>query len=642
MMKFVSMLESWRLTVVSGVALAVSLVFRLMDYCPTVVVGPCSLALDPALVSVFISGVPLLYWALRMLILMRRITSALLITMAMVACLYIGELFAAGEVAFIMALGGLLEMYTVQRAKRGITQLVSLVPDTARRIESDGSLTTVAVGDVAVGDVVRVLPGERVSVDGVVISGATSVDQSVMTGESLPVDKAVGDTMFCGTMNCHGSVDIQATAVVADTSLQKMIALVRDAEQHKAPTQRIVDRWAQWLVPIALAIAVVTYLVVNAAGVPDALDRAVTVLVVFCPCALALATPVSVVAGIGQATRHGVLVKSGEALEMMGRCNCVAFDKTGTLTVGRLTVAEVLPLDSSLTADDLLRLTASVEAHSEHPIGRAVVRHYDGRLLDVDNFAMLPGKGVQGVVKLQAEVKDDQTADGVAVVCGTAAYLEACGVKGIGEALTALQTVQAEGKAAVLTAVDGRCAGIIVLGDSLRPTAASVAAELRAMGVETVMLTGDNSRVATALAQQAGRDSERAELLPADKVTAISDLQTSGRMVCMVGDGVNDAPALKMATVGVAMGGMGSDIAVEAADIALMGDDIAQLPYLKRLSHAVIRSIKVNITLSMLINTVAITLSVLGLMGPMCGALVHNAGSVLVVLNAALLYDRKI
>ncbi len=617
MERLIKFLESLRMTIVGGVALLASLTLWLTGV---------EVRVDPAWLTVFICGLPLLWLAVTRLLFQRWVSSALLISIAMAACLWIGELFAAGEVAFIMAIGSLLEDYTVDRAKRGITSLIKLAPETGRRLR-DGREETVPVEEIRAGDLLRVLPGERICVDGLIVSGGTSVDQSVMTGESLPVDKAVGDTVFCGTVNCFGSVDIKATRVGSDSSLQKMIALVREAEKNKAPMQRIVDVWATWLVPVALLIAVATCFITSD------LVRGVTVLVVFCPCALALATPVSIVAGIGQATKYGVLIKSGEALERMGKADCITFDKTGTLTKGTLSVSDTLSFSEDFSKEDVVRLTASVEVRSEHPIGKAIVRHFldgGGELRACDDFTMFPGKGVKAVV------------EGKTVLCGKSDFLSEQGVELSEEITTSLGKLRGEGKASVLTAMEGRCIGLLALSDELRPNARKVMAELREMGVETVMLTGDNRQAASHLATLVGIGNVRAELLPADKVGAIRDLRDSGKSVCMIGDGVNDAPALKTADVGVAMGSMGSDIAIDAADIALMGDDISKVPYLKRLGNAVIRSIKVNISISMAINFVAITLSVLGLLGPVWGALVHNAGSVLVVLNAALLYDRKI
>lgn len=581
---------------------------------------------DPAWAAVVICGIPLLYLALWRVVYnpgIRKISSALLICIAMIASLMIGDVFAAGEVAFIMAVGAILEERTTERAQRGLRQLISLAPQRGRRIE-DGRETMIAAEEIRAGDVLRVLPGEAVPVDGEIVCGATSVDQSVMTGESLPVDKEVGDTVFCGTINRFGAIDIRASRVGEDSSLQRLIRMVREAEDKKAPMQRIADRWASWLVPVALLIAGAAYVLTG-----DVV-RAVTVLVVFCPCALVLATPTAVAAAIGQATRHGVIIKSGEALEKMGKVDTIALDKTGTLTLGRLEVCDVIPF-GGMGETELLSLAASAETLSEHPLGKAIAACARDRGIAfeaAEAFRMEAGRGIAAWVS------------GRALFCGSEAYLAQNGTElsaGMKETLDGLRD---QGKAAVLVA-DGACLGVVALSDVLRPAARETVERLSGMGVRTILLTGDNRRAAEYFAVRAGIDEVRAELLPEEKVKALLQLKREGRSVCMVGDGVNDAPALKTADVGVAMGSMGSDIAVEAADIALMSDDIARLPYLKRLSDATVRTIRLSIGLSLVINLAAIALSVRGLLTPTTGALVHNAGSVLVVLIAALLYDRK-
>lgn len=610
-------LSGWKMTVVSGVFLAASLVLLLTG---------AKLAVDPAWVTVLISGYSLLYLAISRLIRQRWISSALLITIAMIASIIIGELFAAGEVAFIMAIGALLEDMTVEKAKKGIHNLMKLTPRQARRL-IDGTEELVPIEEVRLGDRLRVLPGEVIPTDGVVLAGNTSVDQSVMTGESLPVDKGIDDMVFCGTMNCFGSVDIKTTQLIKDSSLQKMIDMVAEAENKKAPMQRIVDKWATWLVPIALAIAVIAYIITK-----DVV-RAVTVLVVFCPCALALATPTSIIAAIGQATKHGVIIKSGEALENMGKADTIAFDKTGTLTKGNLTVSDTISILLGLSESDLLLLTAAAEARSEHPLGKAILsqaKQTGGSIAESDDFTMIPGKGVMANVH------------GEIILCGSSTFLTENGVTITKPALTELEALQGQGKAVILVAKAGQLAGLIALSDTLRPAVKDMVGQLTSMGVKTVLLTGDNARTAAYLSKQVGITEVKADLLPGDKVSAVVALQAQGRKICMIGDGVNDAPALKTANVSVAMGGMGSDIAIEAADIALMGDDINKIPYLKQLSNTTLRTIKTNITVSMCINFVAVTLSILGLLNPVTGALVHNAGSVLVVLNAAMLYQKKI
>ena len=617
--RFSDFLAGIPMTILGGLFLAASLLLML-----TGIRWP----VDPAWATVIICGEPLVYLAMHRLIFQRQISSALLISIAMVAAILIHELFAAGEVAFIMALGAILEERTVARARKGLGRLIALAPPIGRRletIEGQSRWQEIPAPEIRAGDTLRVLPGEAIPADGDIISGETSVDQSIMTGESLPVDKKPGDPVFCGTLNRFGAIDIKATRVGQDSSLQKMIDLVREAEKRKAPMQRIVDRWAAWLVPAALLIALITYFVTFN------LNRVVTVLVVFCPCALALATPTSIMAAIGQAARKGVLIKSGEALEKMGRVDCVAFDKTGTLTSGRLEVSDVIPAPG-ISAGELLAVTAAAESRSEHPIGQAIAASAARRGItppDSTDFRMTPGKGVAARI------------DGHQVLCGSAAFLAEHRVTLSDNLNRTLEKLRSEGKAPVLVSRDSHCSGIVALADQIRPTAAAVVNRLKSLGTTVVLLTGDHAQTARGVAAAAGIEEFRAELLPEEKVAAIRTLEHQNRSVAMVGDGVNDAPALKTATVGIAMGGMGSAITVEAADIALMSDDIERIPYLKRLSNATIATIKFNITLSMLINLAAITLSVQGLLTPVTGALVHNAGSVLVVLNAALLYDRK-
>ncbi len=615
--QFFERLTGIRMTLVSGAFLTASLVLFLND---------CSLLLDPAWGSILISGSPLLHSALTRLIRQRRITSALLISVAMLASIFIGEIFAAGEIAFIMALGEILEDKTVARAQKGLHKLVALTPVQARRLSSKGE-ETVAVEDIQKGDILRILPGETVPVDGVIISGSTSLDQSVMTGESLPVDKTEGDEVFSGTLNRFGAIDIRASRLGEDSSLQKLIRMVREAENHKAPMQRIVDKWASWLVPSAMLIAVAAYFLTGD------ISRAVTVLVVFCPCALALATPTSIMAAIGQATKHGVIIKTGEALEIMGKVDCVAFDKTGTLTHGSLSVSDIYSCSSDFSENEVLRLAASAEALSEHPLGKAVTTSARSRSLElspVENFRMTPGKGIRAVI------------NGHPILCGSSQYLMENGIEIDPATERKAAALRCEGKAVILLALAGRNLGLIGLSDSLRSGAGAMVGELRKSGAEVVLLTGDHKESAAWFSRKAGISRVMSELLPEQKVENVVRMQTEGKKVCMIGDGVNDAPALKTADVGVAMATMGSDIAVEAADIALVGDDIGKIPYLKKLSNATIRTIKFNITMSMIVNFIAIILSVYGILTPVTGALVHNAGSVLIVLNAALLYDRKI
>ncbi|MGI6484723.1 MAG: heavy metal translocating P-type ATPase [Tepidanaerobacteraceae bacterium] len=607
------------MTIVGGVFLIASLILILMKI---------EVPVDPAWASVIISGIPLLYLAIWRIINnkgMSKISSALLISIAMIAAVAIGDVFAAGEVAFIMAIGAILEEKTAERSKRGLKELISLAPQQGRQIDN-GKEEMINAKEIKVGFILRVLPGEIIPVDGKIISGNTSVDQSIMTGESLPVDKEVGDSVFCGTINRFGAIDMEATHIGEDSSLQKLIRMVQDAENRQAPIQRIADKWATWLVPVALLIAVVTYFVTQD------IVRGVTVLVVFCPCALVLATPTAIMAAIGQATKHGIVIKSGEALENMGKVDTIAFDKTGTLTFGKLEVSDTISSKPDMEENTLLTLVASAEARSEHPLGKAIVAHAKDKgitLIDAEGFRMEAGKGIYANVS------------GRNLFCGSEKYLIENGIDIPKKVSDTLDTLRNQGKASILVAADGLCVGVIGLSDVLRSTAKEMVAELNEMDTQIVLLTGDNRRTADYFAKQVGITSVRAELLPEEKVQNIVQLQQQGKSVCMIGDGVNDAPALKTASVGVAMGAMGSDIAVDAADIALMSDDISKIPYLKRLSNGTVRTIKFSISLSLFINFVAILMSFMGWLTPITGALVHNAGSIFVVLIAALLYDRK-
>lgn len=617
--KINDVLASLPMTIIGGVFLLISFVL------PNISI---TLPVDPAWVTIIISGIPLLYLAVWRVIYntgISKISSALLITIAMFAAIAIGDLFAAGEVVFIMAIGAILEDMTTNRAKKGLKKLIALAPAQGRKITA-GKEEMIPAEQIKRDDILRILPGETIPVDGVIASGETSVDQSIMTGESLPVDKGIGEEVFCGTINRFGAIDIQATNVGQDSSLQKLIRMVQEAENKQAPMQRIADKCASLLVPVALLTAVITGIATNN------IVRAVTVLVVFCPCALVLATPTAIMAAIGQATKHGVIIKSGEALEKMGKVDTIAFDKTGTLTYGKLEVSDILSFDEAAGETDLLALAASAESKSEHPLGKAIVA-YAGKqsipLIESTVFKMTTGKGIY------AEVSDRK------LLCGNEKFMIENSVVIDKTVQIALERLRSEGKASILVADNAHCIGVIALSDVLRPEAATIISRLAAMNTKAVLLTGDNKKTATYFAEKVGIAEVHAELLPEEKVQSIEKLQAAQRNVCMIGDGVNDAPALKTASVGVAMGSMGSDIAVEAADIALMSDDISKIPYLKRLSNATVKTIKCSIALSMFINFLAVTLSVMGKLTPTTGALVHNAGSCFIVLIAALLYDRK-
>ena len=588
------------LLAISGVALVVSI----FDLLP--------LPFDAAWVAIVLCGIPIVLEALIGLITAFDIKADVLVSLALIAAVLIGEDFAAGEVAFIMQLGALLEDVTVARARAGIEKLVHLTPQTARLLLPDGE-NIVPAGQVRVGDRLRVLPGESIPVDGVITSGQTSINQAVMTGESLPVDKTVGDEVSSGTVNQYGAFEMRATKVGEDSSIQRMIRLVQSADAGKARIVGLADRWATWIVVVALTAAALTWLITGE------IIRAVTILVVFCPCALVLATPTAIMAAIGNATRHGFLVREGDALERLAAVRKIAFDKTGTLTYGTPRVVAVASNLAGLDRAGLYALAAGAEQLSEHPLGKAVVAGYreenSGEIAPAESFEMLPGRGVSAVV------------DGRRVLAGNPQLLADHGVAVSPDAER--QRLLEEGATMIYVAVDGVFAGYLALSDTLRAESAATIAALEA--------AGDHESAAGAIAARLGIREVRAGCLPEDKLEEIGRWQRDGVHVCMIGDGVNDAPALKKADVGIAMGGVGSDIAVEAADIALVDDEVKELPHLMALSRRMMTTIRMNLTFSMGLNFLAIFLAMAGTLNPVVGALVHNAGSVAVILNSALL-----
>jgi heavy metal translocating P-type ATPase len=582
---------------------------------------------NAAWVAVVLCGIPIVKNAVKAVATEFDIRADVLVSLALIASAITGEIFAAGEIAFIMTIGAYLEERTAAKARAGIERLVSLKP-AAARIVRDGVEALVPAEQVAPGDAVRVLAGETIPVDGVIVKGKTSIDQSVMTGESLPVDKAEGDDVLSGTVNQFGAFDMTALKTGADSSLQRMIRLVEQADPGKAKIVRLADKWATRIVIIALASAGVTWL---ASG---EIIRAVTILVVFCPCALVLATPTAIMAGIGNAAKHGVLVKSGDALERLAKVQRIAFDKTGTLTFGKPGVVKIAPCVSFLSEAELLKKAAVVELRSEHPLGKAIVARYKDEFGDLkiepEDFELAPGRGVSAVL------------DGRRIYAGNEFFFSERGLEAPQNAWADAAGETSRGATVIYIACEKSALGFIALADTPRPDAALTIKAIHGAGVKTVLLTGDSAEAAAHIAGIAGIAEVTPRCLPEDKLTAIQDYQRAGEAVCMVGDGVNDAPALKAASVGIAMGGIGSDIAIEAADIALAGDDIKAIPHLLLLSRRVMRTIAVNLSASMTLNFAAIILAVLGVLNPVLGALVHNAGSVAVILNSAFLLKRRV
>ena len=595
---------------ISGIALIASI----FDLLP--------LPFDAAWIAIILCGIPIILEAIIGLITAFDIKADVLVSLALIASVLIGEDFAAGEVAFIMQLGGLLEDLTVAKARAGIEKLVHLTPQTARVI-TDGMEKIIPAQQVQVNDLIRVLPGETVPVDGIILSGETSVNQAVMTGESLPVDKSAGDEVSSGTVNQFGAFEMRATKVGEDSSIQRMIRLVQSADAGKAKIVGLADRWATWIVIIALTAAALTWLI------SGEIIRAVTILVVFCPCALVLATPTAIMAAIGNATKHGFLVRQGDALERLAEVSKVTFDKTGTLTYGTPVVIASETV-SDYSPDDIYRFTAAAEQMSEHPLGKAIVRCYGSKPDAAEEFRMIPGEGVMAMV------------EGKQILAGNLKFITK-NVKATlsGELAENTGKYLKKGCTVIYTAIDGILAGYLVLSDTVRDDSKKMIASLRQIGVEPVLLTGDHQNAADTIAAQLGINHVYAGCLPEDKLSHIDSFQKNGSKVCMIGDGINDAPALKKADVGIAMGGIGSDIAVDAADIALVDDEIKELPHLMALAKRMMKTIKINLSFSMGLNFLAIILAITGILGPVVGALVHNAGSVLVIINSALLLKWK-
>lgn len=597
--------------IASGIALALSLINHF---------HPLFSVLDPAWIAAVLCGIPIIVGAAVALVTEFDITADLLVTLALLASLFTKEWFAAGEVAFIMQIGSLLEDYTSDRARQGISALINLTPKVARVVK-DGVEKVVPVEAIAVGDTLSILAGETIPVDGVLTSGQTSVNQAAMTGESVPVEKETGDELLSGTINQAHPIQMRVDKVSGDSTLQRMINLAKEADANKAPIVSLADKWATWMVLVALGCAVAVGLLTGM------FSRAVTVLVVFCPCAFVLATPTAVAAAIGNLTHYGILVKSGDALERLSGVDTIAFDKTGTLTQGHPAVTEIVSLDSGRTEEALLKLAASVEHYSEHPFGKAIVAAYHKRiedaLLSCEKAEVRQGEGIQ------AEI------DGQTVLVGKASLFPSDAVQ------AEARRIVESGATPIAVAVSGEPVGLIALADPIREEAKTTVAALKNLGLHPVMLTGDRQTIAEKIAEAVGIDEVHSELMPEDKMTYLKDMAEKGHHVAMTGDGINDALALSSAYAGIAMGGIGSDIAVESASAVLVSDDLKGLLGLFDMSHQCMRKIKQNIVVAMILNFTAIVLSGLGLLVPITGALWHNCGSVFVVINAALLLRKK-
>ena len=573
-----------------------------------------SLSLDYiSWIAVLLCGTPIFKECIEGLITEFDIKADLLVSIAIIASVIIGEVFAAGEIATIMAIGGFLEEYTVSKTQGRIGKLIKMTPQFATRIKNNIE-EKISVENVQVGDILKVLPGESIPTDGIIINGETSIDQSTITGESLPIDKTVNDEVYSGTINLYGSFMMRTTKISQDSSLQKLIKLVESSKPENSKIVRTADAWATLIVVIAFTAAVLTYLFTFE------ITRSVTILVVFCPCALVLATPTSIMASIGNLTRSGILVKDGESLEEMGRISEMVFDKTGTLTYGTPKVVDVISDDPK----EMMYLLASLESKSEHPLAKAIVKYYNSNdLADVNEFKMHIGKGVSG------KIGDSK------IIAGTKKLLDE-------ENITLKNSIEPQnGEIAIYVTKNGEIIGQVHLADTMRETSKETVSNLKHLRIKTTLLTGDNEKTAKFIAEQAKIRNVKSDCLPEDKTEYIKNEQTLGHKVAMIGDGINDAPSLRQANVGIAMGDIGSDVSVEAANIALINGNIEDLPHLISIARKTIRVINVGIAFALTLNIIAMALAILGIINPIEGALIHNIGSVIVIIYASTLANFK-
>lgn len=576
-------------------------------------------------VAIILCGLPIIKEAATCLYEEFDIKADVLVSLALIASVIIGEIFAAGEISVIMTIGALLEDLTVQKAKSGIENLVKLTPKQARIIR-DNKEIMINADDIEIGDIVRVIAGETIPVDGVIIKGQGSIDESIMNGESLPVDKYVGDDVLSGTINQYSTFDIKATKTSQDSSLKRMIKLVKEADSKKAPIVSLTDKWATWIVVIALVSSIGTYLVTHQ------ILRSVTILVVFCPCALVLATPTAIMAGIGNASKYGMLIKGGDVVERLSKIKNIAFDKTGTLTYGKLSVVEYKSFNPEYDDEALLKILASVEAYSEHPLGKAIISYYkenNEELLDIQNFTVNPGKGITANLGEKS------------ILVGNLKLIKDVDINLNKDIINISEEFTKKGCTVIYLSIDNKLIGYVALSDILREEAKEVISYIKSQKINPIMLTGDNKNSAQNIASIVGIDDIHPSLLPEDKMNIIKNLEDSKSPTCMIGDGVNDALALKYSSVGISMGAIGSDIAIEASDIALASDDIKNIPYLLYLSKKTMKTIKLNVTFSLALNFLAIILAMTGILNPVVGALVHNLGSVFVILNSAKLLKTR-
>lgn len=565
-----------------------------------------------------------IWWSAIQGIRARDFTADIPVSFATAAALIIGQYSAAAVVAVLLLLGGMLEEFVSARAGNALDALAKLLPDrvTVRRDDED---QVVPLEEVQSGDLVLIRSGERIPVDGVVSLGNASVNQAAITGESLPVDKQVGDQVYAGTLNEMGALEVRTTTVGEATTLGQIRRMVAEAQKQKAPIERILNRYAKFYTPCALLLGAVVW------WISGDILRAITILIVFCPCVMVLATPTALVASIGNAALRGSLVKKGATIEALAKVTAVAFDKTGTLTFGQPRLTAIEP-QGEMSETELLRLAASAEKLSEHPLGRAVLQAALARDMVVPDpaaFMVLSGLGVQARL------------DECEVVVGRPRLLAERGIAVDPDVAARAATLAAGGRTVILVARAGQVVGMLVLEDTLRPEAGQVIRQLKKLGIRTVLITGDNTVTASRIGGELGISDIHAEVLPVQKVEIVKRLQAEGLFVAFVGDGVNDGPALATANVGVAMGLAGTDVAIETAEIALLSDDLTKLPHLLSLSRRAMRAITQNLVFSLSVLAIAVGLAIPGILLPVTGALLHELSSIPVIANSARLIGLK-
>lgn len=585
--------------------------------------------LDIALISVIISGLPILYNAINKLINnkgINKISSSLLISIGTIASVLIGDNIAAAEIVIIMAIGEILEDRTVDKANIGLKNLIYSTPNQARIINNNNE-TFIPCQQLKIGNIIKVLPGEIIPADGIIISGNTSINESIINGESLPKDKSINDKVYCGTLNQYGTIEISVTCIWENSSLQKLINLIENSQKNQAPIKTTMDKLASWLVPSALLLAIITGLIKND------LQAGVTILVVFCPCALVLSTPTAISAAIGNATNKGIIIKSGAILEKINYITTVAFDKTGTLTTGNLKVDDVIALTNEVDKINLIKIIASIESKSEHPIAKAILHYATVQqifLVDTNNFNYLIGKGITATINNQNYIIGNQR-----IMDENSIFIS-------NKEINIINTLKNQGKLVILCATDTQLIGIITLNDTLKTESIKTINQLNKLNIKTLLLSGDNLATVKYFANKCNINNLYCNLLPHEKVDIIKKIQANNQILCMIGDGVNDAAAIKIADVGISMGQSGSDLTNETSDISILNDDIYKIYYLIKLSKATIKTIKICISLSLIINLMAIILTWQNLLNPISGALLHNLGSIIVIIFATFLYTKKI